>query len=179
MLGNSVTLACFSSHFYPLYLLPCPLCISNERPYDPKMKHFSARLLNPPGLGTRCMEGEPLGWALWLEMTITLCFCVSFLPSCPSRLPCSNSTSEWEHPEVPPVVSNILQSPAWNQRNPSPSCQCSTSTKLTMMPICPDGAGGLPPPQRLEPTGDTMLDLTSRNISDYLVKTYPSLIRTR
>ncbi|XP_030607370.1 retinal-specific phospholipid-transporting ATPase ABCA4-like [Archocentrus centrarchus] len=126
---------------------------SNERPYDPKMKHFSAHLLNPPGLGTRCMEGEPLGF------------------------PCSNSTSEWEHPEVSPVVSNILQSPAWNQRNPSPSCQCSTSEKLTMMPICPDGAGGLPPRQRLEPTGDTMLDLTDRNISDYLVKTYPSLIR--
>lgn len=48
-----------------------------------------------------------------------------------------------------------------------------------MMPICPIGAGGLPPRQRIEATGDTMLDLTDRNISDYLVKTYPSLIRTR
>uniref|UniRef100_A0AAX7W0Y8 ABC transporter domain-containing protein n=1 Tax=Astatotilapia calliptera TaxID=8154 RepID=A0AAX7W0Y8_ASTCA len=128
---------------------------SNERPYDPKMKHFIERLLKPPGLGTRCMEGEPLG------------------------VPCSNRTPEWEYPDVSPAVSNILQSPAWNQRNPSPSCQCSTSNKLTMMPICPDGAGGLPPRQRLEPTEDTMLDLTDRNISDYLVKTYPSLIRTR
>uniref|UniRef100_A0A669DIM3 P-type phospholipid transporter n=1 Tax=Oreochromis niloticus TaxID=8128 RepID=A0A669DIM3_ORENI len=128
---------------------------SNERPYDPKMKHFIERLLKPPGLGTRCMEGEPLG------------------------VPCSNRTPEWDYPDVSPAVSNILQSPAWNQRNPSPSCQCSTSNKLTMMPICPDGAGGLPPRQRLEPTGDTMLDLTDRNISDYLVKTYPSLIRTR
>ncbi|KAL3988763.1 ATP-dependent DNA helicase 2 subunit 1 [Sarotherodon galilaeus] len=109
---------------------------SNERPYDPKMKHFIECLLKPPGLGTRCMEGEPLG------------------------------TPEWNYPDVSPAVSNILQSPAWNQRNPSPSCQCSTSNKLTMMPICPDGAG------------DTMLDLTDRNISDYLVKTYPSLIRT-
>uniref|UniRef100_A0AAX7TCS9 P-type phospholipid transporter n=1 Tax=Astatotilapia calliptera TaxID=8154 RepID=A0AAX7TCS9_ASTCA len=127
---------------------------SNERPYDPKMKHFIERLLKPPGLGTRCMEGEPLG------------------------VPCSNRTPEWEYPDVSPAVSNILQSPAWNQRNPSPSCQCSTSNKLTMMPICPDGAGGLPPRQRLEPTEDTMLDLTDRNISDYLVKTYPSLIRT-
>ncbi|XP_005476689.1 retinal-specific ATP-binding cassette transporter [Oreochromis niloticus] len=127
---------------------------SNERPYDPKMKHFIERLLKPPGLGTRCMEGEPLG------------------------VPCSNRTPEWDYPDVSPAVSNILQSPAWNQRNPSPSCQCSTSNKLTMMPICPDGAGGLPPRQRLEPTGDTMLDLTDRNISDYLVKTYPSLIRT-
>lgn len=94
-------------------------------------------------------------------------------------MPCNDSTSEWEYPDVSPVVFNILQSPEWNQRNPSPSCQCSTSKKLTMMPICPAGAGGLPPRQRLEATGDTLLDLTDRNISDYLVKTYPSLIRTR
>ncbi|XP_073347052.1 retinal-specific phospholipid-transporting ATPase ABCA4-like isoform X2 [Pagrus major] len=127
---------------------------SNEQAFDPKMKRFTERLLQMPGLGTRCMEGEPLGMS------------------------CSNSTSEWEYPDVSPVVSNILLSPEWTQRNPSPSCQCSTSKKLTMMPICPAGAGGLPPRQRLEATGDTMLDLTDRNISDYLVKTYPNLIRT-
>uniref|UniRef100_A0A3B4ZGQ4 P-type phospholipid transporter n=1 Tax=Stegastes partitus TaxID=144197 RepID=A0A3B4ZGQ4_9TELE len=124
---------------------------SNEQPLDPKMKHFAERLFNRPGLGTRCMEGEPL--------------------------PCGNGTSEWEYPDVSPVVSNILQSPEWNQRNPSPSCQCSTNKKLTMMPICPVGAGGRPPRQRGEATGDTMMDLTDRNISDYLVKTYPTLIR--
>lgn len=101
---------------------------------------------------------------------------IYYLPS--SRMPCSNSTTEWELPDSP-IAANILQSPEWNQRNPSPSCQCSTSKKLTMMPICPIGAGGLSPRQRIEATGDTMLDLTQRNISDYLVKTYPSLIRTR
>ncbi|KAK9538762.1 hypothetical protein VZT92_003912 [Zoarces viviparus] len=127
---------------------------SNEQPFDPKMKRFTERLLSRPGLGTRCMAGEPL------------------------EMPCSNTTSEWENPDVSPVVSNILESPEWNQRDPSPSCQCSTSKKLTMMPICPIGAGGPPPRQRIEATGDTMLDLTDRNISDYLVKTYPSLIRT-
>lgn len=95
------------------------------------------------------------------------------------RMPCSNHTAEWEHPNASAVAENILQSPEWNQRNPSPSCQCSTSTKLTMMPICPEGAGGRPPPQRREVTADTMLDLTGRNISDYLVKTYPSLIKAR
>lgn len=94
-------------------------------------------------------------------------------------MPCGNGTSEWEHPGVSAVVKDYLESPEWNPRNPSPSCQCSTSKKLTMMPICPSGAGGLPPPQRLEATGDTMLNLTGRNISDYLVKTYPNLIRAR
>ncbi|XP_070397690.1 retinal-specific phospholipid-transporting ATPase ABCA4 isoform X2 [Nothobranchius furzeri] len=127
---------------------------SNERPLDPRMKHFADRLLNFPGLGTRCMQGEPLGMS------------------------CNTSVSEWEQPEVPSVVLDTFQSPEWNERNPSPSCQCSTSEKLTMMPICPAGAGGLPPRQRVEATGDIMLDLTDRNISDYLVKTYASLIRT-
>ncbi|CAN9502757.1 unnamed protein product [Ophioblennius macclurei] len=128
--------------------------VSNEQPFDTRMKRFTESMLNPPGLGTRCMEGEPLG------------------------MPCGNFTSEWEEPDVPPALGNVLQSPEWSARNPSPVCQCSTSQKLTMMPICPVGAGGLPPRRRAEASGDTMLDLTERNISDYLVKTYPSLIRT-
>uniref|UniRef100_A0A673INR0 P-type phospholipid transporter n=1 Tax=Sinocyclocheilus rhinocerous TaxID=307959 RepID=A0A673INR0_9TELE len=33
--------------------------------------------------------------------------------------------------------------------------------------------------QRIQSTGDMLMDLTGRNISDYLVKTYPNLIRTR
>ncbi|KAI9544411.1 hypothetical protein NQZ68_001284 [Dissostichus eleginoides] len=126
---------------------------SNEQPFDPIMKRFTERLLDRPGLGTRCMAGDPL------------------------EMPCMNSTSEWEYPDASPAVSDILKSPEWNQRDPSPSCECSSSKKLTMMPICPPGAGGLPPRQRLEVTGDTMLDMTDRNISDYLVKTYPTLIR--
>lgn len=109
----------------------------------------------------------------WLVATYASMFVV------PSRMPCSNRTSEWTHPEVSEGVSNILQSPEWTLSNRSPSCQCSTSKKLTMMPICPPGAGGMPPSQRIEATGDTLLNLTGRNISDYLVKTYPSLIKTR
>lgn len=74
-----------------------------------------------------------------------------------------------------------------------------------MLPECPPAAGGLPPPQvtrgcwrcsgggggavcpSIHPsvcpwqvqrgTGDILLNLTGRNISDYLVKTYPQLIR--
>lgn len=69
-----------------------------------------------------------------------------------------------------------------------------------MLPECPTAAGGLPPPQvpaaaggvqagggavrsSVRPhqvqrgTGDILLNLTGRNISDYLVKTYPQLIR--
>lgn len=44
---------------------------SNEQPFDPKMKRFTERLLQTPGLGTRCMEGEPLGWVWGQDGTIT------------------------------------------------------------------------------------------------------------
>ncbi|KAI9542852.1 Retinal-specific ATP-binding cassette transporter [Dissostichus eleginoides] len=73
----------------------------------------------------------------------------------------------------------MLAGPEWTSLRPSPDCQCSTPSKLTMLPVCPAGAGGLPPPQRIQSTGDVLMDLTGRSISDYLVKTYPSLIRTR
>ncbi|XP_051989665.1 retinal-specific phospholipid-transporting ATPase ABCA4-like isoform X1 [Xyrauchen texanus] len=129
---------------------------SNEQPSHPKMKHFVQALLSDPGMGAHCMVNQPL------ENLFT----------------CLNTSSDWEVPPVSPEVSNILLSPEWHARNPSPSCQCSTETKLTMLPVCPAGAGGLPPRQRKEPTGDTLLEMTNRNISDYLVKTYPSLIKT-
>uniref|UniRef100_A0A9J7X2I4 P-type phospholipid transporter n=1 Tax=Cyprinus carpio carpio TaxID=630221 RepID=A0A9J7X2I4_CYPCA len=130
--------------------------ISNEQPSHPKMRHFIQTLLKEPGMGTRCMANQPLE----------------------SLFTCLNTTSDWEVPPVSPEVENILLSPEWDTRNPSPSCECSTDTKLTMLPVCPAGAGGLPPRQRKEPTGDILLDMTNKNISDYLVKTYPKLIKT-
>ncbi|KAK2868151.1 hypothetical protein Q7C36_000022 [Tachysurus vachellii] len=129
--------------------------LSNERPSHPTMRHFIYTLLRDPGMGTRCMKDQPL-----------------------ENLLCGNITTDWEVPTVSPVISNILLSPEWTERNPSPSCQCSSNQKLTMLPVCPIGAGGLPPRQRKEATGDILLDLTDRNISDFLVKTYPSLIKT-
>ncbi|XP_043073525.1 retinal-specific phospholipid-transporting ATPase ABCA4 [Puntigrus tetrazona] len=130
--------------------------ISNEQPSHPKMRHFIQTLLKDPGMGTRCMANQPLE----------------------SLFTCLNTTSDWEVPPVSPEFENILLSPEWNKRNPSPSCECSTDRKLTMLPVCPAGAGGMPPRQRQEPTGDILLDMTNKNISDYLVKTYPKLIKT-
>ncbi|XP_068437505.1 retinal-specific phospholipid-transporting ATPase ABCA4a isoform X1 [Clinocottus analis] len=127
---------------------------SNERPMDAQMRYFGKVLLDKPGFGTRCMVDEPL-----------------------EDFPCNNITTQWEMPMVNPVLIDMLDSQKWNFLKPSPDCQCSTSRKLTMLPVCPAGAGGLPPPQRIQSTGDVLMDLTGRNISDYLVKTYPSLIR--
>ncbi|XP_036935187.1 retinal-specific phospholipid-transporting ATPase ABCA4a isoform X2 [Acanthopagrus latus] len=128
---------------------------SNERPMDAQMRYFGEVLLDNPGFGTRCMVDEPL-----------------------EDFPCNNITTEWEMPLVNPALIEMLDSSEWNSLRPSPECQCSTPKKLTMLPVCPEGAGGLPPPQRIQSTGDVLMDLTGRNISDYLVKTYPSLIRT-
>ncbi|RVE58979.1 hypothetical protein OJAV_G00199670 [Oryzias javanicus] len=128
---------------------------SNERPTDAQMRYFGNVLLDKPGFGTRCMLDEPL-----------------------EDFPCNNITTEWEMPLVNPALIEMLESPHWDSLRPSPECQCSTAKKLTMLPVCPEGAGGLPPPQRIQSTGDVLMDLTGRNISDYLVKTYPKLIRT-
>ncbi|CAJ1081870.1 retinal-specific phospholipid-transporting ATPase ABCA4a [Xyrichtys novacula] len=128
---------------------------SNERPLDAQMRYFGEVLLDKPGFGTRCMAEEPL-----------------------EDFPCNNITTEWEMGLVNPVLIEMLAGPQWNPLKPSPDCQCSTAKKLTMLPVCSEGAGGLPPPQRIQSTGDVLMDLTGRNISDYLVKTYPSLIRT-
>ncbi|XP_054620920.1 retinal-specific phospholipid-transporting ATPase ABCA4a isoform X2 [Dunckerocampus dactyliophorus] len=128
---------------------------SNERPLDAQMRHLGEVLLDKPGFGTRCMADEPL-----------------------EEFPCNNITTEWETPLVNPSVIEMLAGPEWTSLRPSPDCQCSTDRKLTMLPTCREGAGGLPPPQRIQSTGDVLMDLTGRNISDYLVKTYPGLIRT-
>lgn len=50
-------------------------------------------------------------------------------------------------PLVNPALIDMLGGPEWNPLRPSPDCQCSTARKLTMLPVCPEGAGGLPPPQ--------------------------------
>nr|XP_046148467.1 LOW QUALITY PROTEIN: retinal-specific phospholipid-transporting ATPase ABCA4a [Oncorhynchus gorbuscha] len=127
---------------------------SNERILDPEMRYFGEVLLDKPGFGTRCMVDEPL-----------------------EDFPCNNITTEWEMPLLNPALIDMLDGPEWTAVNPSPGCQCSTPRKLTMLPVCPEGAGGITPPQRIQSTGDVVVDLTGRNISDYLVKTYPSLIK--
>uniref|UniRef100_A0A4W3I231 ATP-binding cassette, sub-family A (ABC1), member 4a n=1 Tax=Callorhinchus milii TaxID=7868 RepID=A0A4W3I231_CALMI len=129
---------------------------SNERPYNKNLNRLIDLLVNKPGFGTRCMKSNPL-----------------------ENYPCSNQSMHWESPVPNPIVANVLQSPFWSAMNPSPSCQCSTKNKLIMLPNCAPGAGGLPPPQRIQPTTDILQNLTQRNISDFLVKTYPNLIRTR
>uniref|UniRef100_A0A673YHD0 P-type phospholipid transporter n=1 Tax=Salmo trutta TaxID=8032 RepID=A0A673YHD0_SALTR len=64
----------------------------------------------------------------------------------------------------------------WTMEEPSPVCACSCDGRKKMLPECPAGAGGLPPPQMKISETDTLQNLTNRNISDYLVKTYAEII---
>lgn len=66
--------------------------------------------------------------------------------------PCSDTTcrpmeDDWSVPSVPPSVQQLLEQGNWTLENPSPQCECSCEGRKRMLPECPAGAGGLPPPQ--------------------------------
>uniref|UniRef100_A0A8C5F8I5 ABC transporter domain-containing protein n=1 Tax=Gadus morhua TaxID=8049 RepID=A0A8C5F8I5_GADMO len=111
-------------------------------------------LVNNPGFGTRCMPGNPI-----------------------PNLPCVPQSSDWFTPQVDQSVIDILANTTL--ADPSPSCQCSTPQRTVMLPDCPPGAGGMPPPRRVQDTTDTLLNLTGRNVTDFLLKTYENQGKTR
>ncbi|XP_074384697.1 phospholipid-transporting ATPase ABCA7 isoform X2 [Zonotrichia albicollis] len=129
---------------------------SNDAPGDPDTARLLEALLAEPGFGTKCMKEEGKGAGL-----------------CP---PASHPDG-FSTPSVPPSLLEVLQRGNWTRAKPSPPCQCSGPGAHRMLPECPEGAGGLPPPQVQRGTGDILQNLTGRNISDYLVKTYPQIIR--
>ncbi|XP_062240484.1 phospholipid-transporting ATPase ABCA1-like [Platichthys flesus] len=139
-----------------MYGLPQATFYSNDGPDNVEVSQVVDTLVNNPGFGTRCMDGNPI-----------------------PKLPCSSSGSDWFTPPVDQSVSDIFLNGNWSMTNPSPSCQCSTPKKTTMLPDCPPGAGGLPPPQRIQNTTDTLEDLTGRNMSDFLLKTFEHSGKTR
>ncbi|NXR68463.1 ABCA1 protein, partial [Rhadina sibilatrix] len=129
---------------------------SNDAPGDPDTARLLEALLAEPGFGTKCMKEEGKATGL-----------------CP---PASHPDG-FSAPPAPPSLLEVLRRGNWTRATPSPPCQCSGPGAHRMLPECPEGAGGLPPPQVQRGTGDILQNLTGRNISDYLVKTYPQIIR--
>ncbi|XP_022281376.1 phospholipid-transporting ATPase ABCA1 isoform X1 [Canis lupus baileyi] len=127
--------------------------VSNDAPEDMSTQELLNALTRDPGFGTRCMEGNPI-----------------------PDVPCSVGEEEWTTAPVPQTITDLFQNGNWTMENPSPTCQCSSDKIKKMLPVCPLGAGGLPPPQRKQNTADILQNLTGRNISDYLVKTYVQII---
>uniref|UniRef100_A0A8C5H913 P-type phospholipid transporter n=1 Tax=Gouania willdenowi TaxID=441366 RepID=A0A8C5H913_GOUWI len=127
--------------------------ISNDIPEDHHNNKLLKALTDKPGFGTRCMKEDPI-----------------------MDFPCTSVEEEWEVPEVPVSVMDMFENGNWTMENPSPLCECSCEGRKRMLPECPAGAGGLPPPQVKISEKDTLQNLTGRNISDYLVKTYAQII---
>uniref|UniRef100_A0AAY5L176 ABC transporter domain-containing protein n=1 Tax=Esox lucius TaxID=8010 RepID=A0AAY5L176_ESOLU len=87
--------------------------------------------------------------------------------------------STFMRPQVPHSEWKIFNQGNWTADRPSLDCACSSEEVRRMLPECPAGAGGIPPPQIKRSTGDILQNLTGRNISDYLVKTYPQTMKKR
>ncbi|OCU00960.1 hypothetical protein XELAEV_18006739mg [Xenopus laevis] len=130
-------------------VFPC----SNDAPDDLGTQALLKALTDKPGFGTACMEGNS-------NMKVS----------------CSDGEEEWSTQFVSQSVIDLFLNGNWTMENPSPSCECSSDKSKKMLPVCPPGAGGLPPFQRRQNTSDILQDLTGRNISDYLVKTYSQII---
>uniref|UniRef100_A0A3B5KYM9 ABC transporter domain-containing protein n=1 Tax=Xiphophorus couchianus TaxID=32473 RepID=A0A3B5KYM9_9TELE len=133
-----------------MYSLPQTTFYSNDMSENLEVSKVTETLLNNPGFGTRCI----------------------LLPLPYRGLPCSPTYSDWTIPSVDQSIKDIFLNGNWSMANPSPSCQCSTPKRTIMLPDCPPGAGGLPPPQRVQNTTETLLDLTGRNMTDFLIKTF-------
>ncbi|XP_047441411.1 phospholipid-transporting ATPase ABCA1-like [Mugil cephalus] len=127
--------------------------ISDDAPADANMQKLLNALLDPPGFGTRCMDGHPIPDA-----------------------PCTMGDEDWWTPDVPESVQELFSSRNWTMDDPSPACSCSCDGNKRMLPECPAGAGGLPPPEMKLSATDSLQNLTGRNVSDYLVKTYAQII---
>uniref|UniRef100_A0A8C4IKT2 P-type phospholipid transporter n=1 Tax=Dicentrarchus labrax TaxID=13489 RepID=A0A8C4IKT2_DICLA len=125
---------------------------SNDAPGNPAMENLLEALLDQPGFGTKCIEKEDE----------------------------DNSTDRgglFMRPQVSYSTWQMFKRGNWSIDSPSPDCQCSTEDVRRMLPDCPQGAGGLPPPQIKRLTGDILQNLTSYNISDYLIKTYSQILK--
>uniref|UniRef100_A0A3Q2YND9 P-type phospholipid transporter n=1 Tax=Hippocampus comes TaxID=109280 RepID=A0A3Q2YND9_HIPCM len=139
-----------------MYGTPQTTFFSNDAPGNAEVSEVVETLVNDPGFGTRCMDGDPI-----------------------PGLPCVSRISHWLTPSVDQSVADVFLEGNWSMSNPSPSCQCSTPQHQIMLPDCPPAAGGLPPPQRIQNTTDILLDLTGRNVTDFLVKTFEQSGKTR
>ncbi|PWA20139.1 hypothetical protein CCH79_00020528, partial [Gambusia affinis] len=88
------------------------------------MQKLLSALLDPPGFGTRCMDGYSIREA-----------------------PCTMGDDDWSTPPVPDAVKQLFSSRNWTMEHPSPACSCTCDGRKRMLPDCPAGAGGLPPPE--------------------------------
>lgn len=63
--------------------------------------------------------------------------------------PCevSEAATVFLRPQISYTTWQLFNNGNWTVEHPSPGCECSTEDVRRMLPECPEGAGGLPPPQ--------------------------------
>lgn len=87
------------------------------------------------------------------------------------NLPCSSTGSDWFTPSVDQLVADIFLNGNWSMSNPSPGCECGTPKRTMMLPDCPPGAGGLPPPQvsvRLRKSCLSVVQWVDRSVCEFI-----------
>ncbi|XP_058393801.1 phospholipid-transporting ATPase ABCA7 isoform X3 [Diceros bicornis minor] len=128
---------------------------SEDAPGDPERARLLEALLEEAGLQDPSPKNSSSG-----------------TPACVPPAACHFSV-----PEVPADVAAVLAGGNWTPADPSPACECSRPGARRLLPACPPAAGGPPAPQALSGSGEMVQNLTGRNLSDFLVKTYPRLVR--
>uniref|UniRef100_A0A8C2XZS0 ATP binding cassette subfamily A member 7 n=1 Tax=Capra hircus TaxID=9925 RepID=A0A8C2XZS0_CAPHI len=128
---------------------------SDDTPGDPEHARLLEALLEEAGLEEPYLKSNS-----------------SRAPACARPALCHFSV-----PDVPADVAEVLASGNWTPESPSPACQCSRPGARRLLPDCPATASGPPPPQAPTSSGEVVQNLTGRNLSDFLVKTYPRLVR--
>ncbi|XP_047388210.1 phospholipid-transporting ATPase ABCA7 [Sciurus carolinensis] len=128
---------------------------SEDAQGDPRHSHLLKALLAEAGLEEAYLQNSSHG-----------------VSECTGTVSCLFST-----PEVAADVAGVMAHGNWTPESPSPACQCSRPGARRLLPDCPAAAGGLPPPQAVASSGEVVQNLTGRNLSDFLVKTYPGLVR--
>lgn len=100
------------------------------------------------GLGTWVLTKEQT-WALRASRKDILLFRKAYKPALSfyRDTPCLVGEEDWTINPVPQSIMDLFQNGNWTMKNPSPACQCSSDKIKKMLPVCPPGAGGLPPPQ--------------------------------
>uniref|UniRef100_A0A8D2JSS6 ABC transporter domain-containing protein n=1 Tax=Sciurus vulgaris TaxID=55149 RepID=A0A8D2JSS6_SCIVU len=128
---------------------------SEDTQGDPRYTHLLEALLGAPRPGSGCPQP---------------CTLTHRVSECTGAVSCLFST-----PEVAADVAGVMARGNWTPESPSPACQCSRPGARRLLPDCPAAAGGLPPPQAVASSGEVVQNLTGRNLTDFLVKTYPGL----
>lgn len=89
--------------------------------------------------GSHALEARGKARAFSGDSTLAVTFC--------RDRPCLVGEEEWTTAPIPQTIVDLFQNGNWTMENPSPTCECSNDKIKKMLPVCPLGAGGLPPPQ--------------------------------